>query len=74
MRYPPKLRRIISQTQADWVSDEGPDILEEVPADPGVRTARDYDLVHFDLDPKNSEFCASCFLLSLYLRSKCIKH
>ncbi|KAK2610069.1 hypothetical protein N8I77_003526 [Diaporthe amygdali] len=53
MRYPPKLRRIISQTQADWVSDEGPDILEEVPADPGVRTARDYDLVHFDLDPKN---------------------
>lgn len=54
MKYPPRLHRIISPTDEDWIPTDGPDIMEQVPADPSVRAARDYDVVHFDLDPKNS--------------------
>lgn len=54
MKYPPRLQRILSPTDEDWISSDGPDILEQVPADPSARAARDYDLIHFDLDPKNS--------------------
>lgn len=58
MRYPPRLRRILSRSDEEWVSEDGAAVLEEVPADPGMRVARDYDLVHFDLDPQNSKLCA----------------
>lgn len=56
MRYPPRLRRILPPTQKDWVTEEGTDLPEEVPADPGMSVVRDYDFIHFDLDPKNSKY------------------
>ncbi|KAG6357446.1 hypothetical protein INS49_013323 [Diaporthe citri] len=53
MKYPPRLQSIVSGTNENWLPEVGPNIREEVPAGLGMRTARDYDLVHFDLDPKN---------------------
>lgn len=55
MRYPPRLERIESRTEEDWKSQDGPPILEQVP-EASVRNSRDYDLIHFDLDPQNSRF------------------
>lgn len=62
MRYPPRLERIESRTEEDWKSQDGPPILEEVP-EASVRNSRDYDLIHFDLDPQNSKFRGSCIHL-----------
>lgn len=55
MKYPPRLQSIVPGSNENWMPEVGPSIREQVPADPGARMARDYDLVHFDLDPKNSE-------------------
>lgn len=54
MRYPPRLGRIKSRTEEDWKPQDGPAVLEQVP-EVSVRDSRDYDLIHFDLDPQNSE-------------------
>lgn len=64
MRYPPRLRRIVSNTSEEWISEDGPGLSEQVPADPVSRAERDYDLVHFDLDPKNSKAAPSSLILT----------
>ncbi|POS77419.1 hypothetical protein DHEL01_v204196 [Diaporthe helianthi] len=47
--------RIDTPTETDWKSQDGPAILEQVP-DQVFRDSRDYDLIHFDLDPQNRDF------------------
>lgn len=55
MQYPPRLSTDPSGLFKLNSTAIGPDVLEEIPSSIMAQCVSRYDLIHFDLDPQNSE-------------------